>query len=363
MENIQSTNFTNHTDPDKKAVSLTHRQLVVFVMLFISSMTMTLGAGVLLDRLFVGETTTAPVSSPTPSATPTDNTPDIPTSFKANTSYFDDTILLITKNEPHITVVASADRSQEDSNYKQSSRVSFFNGQDWSRKVTSSTNNTEQIQTNDIIKDWNITYDQSKVLKQSVTGTIMMDNNSIKFATQTLTNEMTIRSLPGYTKFMSEGTATAVINNVSYDCYVLYTRIYSNNAAELVSYDGSFNLTTDWAAFWDTAGNFYHLDSTNVVQDIPNYKSHTIGVFKNKDGSVQKTFTLNITRDAANPPVNYTINFGTPIDHKLTLTRTNGINKYPNNSYVWYVGNVAGTVTNEKGIKSEGVGLIEYINK
>lgn len=362
MENLPP-NFTNHTEPESKAISLTRRQVVVFAILFISSMTMTLGAGVLLDRLFVGEKPKVIVPSPTPTETPTDSTPDIPTSFKPNTSYFDDTILLITKTEPHLTVVASADRSQENNNYKQSSRVSFFNGQDWSRRVTSSTNDSEQIQTNDIIKDWNITYDQSKVLKQSATGTIMIDNNSIKFTTRTLTNEMTIRSLPGYTKFMSEGTATVVINNVSYDCYVLYTRIYSNNAAELVSYDGSFNLTTDWAAFWDKEGNFYHLDSTSVVQDIPNYKSHTIGVFKNKDGSVQKTFILNIARDNENPPVNYTIDFGAPIGHKLTLTRTNGLNKYPNNSYVWYVGNITGTATDEKGIKSEGVGLIEYINK
>lgn len=44
-------------------------------------------------------------------------------------------------------------------------------------------------------------------------------------------NEIGIRSLPGYTKFMSEGDGTIIINGEPFESYVLYTRIYSSNSS------------------------------------------------------------------------------------------------------------------------------------
>lgn len=349
---------------EKNTFKLSTRQIFVFIILFIASTILTFGSGILTDRLFIGEKTpTILTPTPSPVATPPTDISDINGSYAPNKLFFDDTILLITKDEPHMTVVASADRSQGDNNYKQSSRVSFFDGKEWTRKVTTLTSSDDQIKPNDLIKEWHVTYDQTRVLKQSAKGVILINNNVIRFETNIFSNEMSIRSLPEYTKFMSEGTAIVYINNVSHEAYLLYTRIYSINAAELVAYDGSFNLTTDWVSFWDTAGNFYHVDSTKVIQDVPNYQTHSIAVYKSKNESVKKAFITDISRDDSLPPVNYTISMGTPINAKLSLARLDGLNKFPNNSYVWYVGNVKGNIIDEQGVRREGIGIIEYINK
>lgn len=277
------------------------------------------------------------------------------TLFLSGKHYFDDTVLLITKDEPHYTLVATVNRSEkDDSSYIQNTRVSFFNGIDWKRILKSDNTQNSAIKNNEFVNSWIVNINENRVLKQSVTGELNVDNTKINFDTSTLENEISIRSLPGYTKFMSEGSGFLVINNEKHDAYVLYTRIYSSNASELLTYDGNIGLLTDWVAFWDNDGNFYHVDSTEVKDPTPNYQTHSIGVWKSKIGSVLKTFEVKVVRDDKKPPINYALNLGYPINKSLRFDKYNDINKAPNNSYVWHMGNIK----NENGI-----GLVEYIFK
>jgi hypothetical protein len=277
------------------------------------------------------------------------------TLFLPGKHYFDDTIILISKAEPHYTVVATANRSEGgDVGYVQGTRVSFYNGNDWKRVTRSDTNLDSSIKNNEYINNWTIDYDKSKVLKQKINGQLNIKNEIIGFETQVLENEIGVRSLPGYTKFMSEGDGTLTIGGKTYESYVLYTRIYSSNSSDLFTYDGNMGLLTHWVAFWDNSGNFYHIDSTEVKNPVPNYQTHSIGISKDTIGNILKTFSVSVNKDNGNPPQNYEVTLGYPNSKTIKFNKYNDINKAPNNSYSWHMGNVKG---------ENGIGLVEYIFK
>lgn len=275
------------------------------------------------------------------------------TLFLPDLSYFDDTIILISKDEPHYSLVATVSRNEKsDLNYIQNTRISFFDGTEWKRVTKSDQTKNSAIKNNEFIQDWTIEYDKSRVLKQDVSGNLVIRENKIGFESGILENEISIRSLPGYTKFMSEGDGKLIINNQQFDSYLLYTRIYSMNSSEIVKYNGNLGLLTDWIAFWDNQGNFYHIDSTSVDKPIPNYQPHKISILKDDSGSITKTFSVVINRDQNMPPQNYLIKIGHPINKSLQFKKYNDINKSPTGTYVWHMGNIK---------NSEGVGLVEYI--
>lgn len=304
-----------------------------------------------------------PVSGLTP--LPTSNNPQVEqdtTKFLPGKLYFDDTILVVTKDKPQINLVATVTRAQQDSNYVQSTRVSYFDGSKWTRVSTSKAIASSAIVSNQYVKSWNITVDPSRVLKESAQGEITINNSSLVFSTGVLQNEITVRSLPGYTKFMSNGTGTLTINGVSHPAYILYTRIYSLNASDIQFYNQPIGVTTDWLAFWDSVGNFYHVDNTSVDKPTATYQTHQLAIFEDTSGAVTKTFSVSVNRGSKNPPEDYVMSLGAPINATLNLKRINGINKAPNGSFTWYMGNVEGTVQNRNGEVLNGVGVIEYIN-
>ncbi len=282
------------------------------------------------------------------------------TKFTAGKFYYDDTIIMVSKNAPHRNIVATVTRVQQDQNYVQNTRVSFHDGSIWRRRITSQATSDSAIVSNNIVKSWNVKVDPSRVLREQVEGSLEIDAVSISFNSGPLQNELSIRSLPGYTKFMSQGMGTLTVDGVPYESYVLYTRIYSQNAREMQFYNQPFGVKTDWLAFWDQEGHFYHVDVTNVDNPTPTYQTHQIGIHADQNKTVSKTFNVGVERDSSNPPKNYTIQLRDPLNISLSLERTNELNKDTSGSFTWYLGNVEGKVSRD-GKFIPGVGLIEYI--
>lgn len=284
------------------------------------------------------------------------------TKFLPGKFYFDDTLIAITKESTPRSIVATTTRVQQEKDYAQNTRVSYFNGSNWLRKIVSHPNSDSAMVSDQIIKNWQTKIDSTRVLKESSTGEIQMDNTKIGFYTGPLENEISIRSLPGYTKFLSRGEGSLTIDGKEIPAHILYTHIYSSNAQEIQFYNQPFGLTTDWIAFWDEEGNFYHVDTTSVDKPTSTYQTHKLGIVENLQGQVTKTFDLSIVRDNNNPPSSYKISLNSPINLSIDLTRTNSLNKAPNNSFIWFSGNVVGSVTKGNGQKINGVGLVEYIH-
>jgi len=293
-----------------------------------------------------------------------DNLPTVPqdsTKFIPGKHYFDDTIILVSKKDPSINLVATVTRSEQDGSYTQGTRVSFFDGASWDRKTTSQKTDSSSIVSNGIVKSWNVQIDPTRVLKQTVDGEVTVNKKTIQFTSGILQNEISVRSLPGYTKFMSEGMGTITVEGTSYDAYVLYTRIYSLNASDIQFYSEPLGLTTDWMIFWDSAGNFYHADVTNVQKPTDIYQTHELGILKDPQGAVSKTFNVSVTRDGLTPPKDYTISFGESLNAKLNFQRIDELNKAPDGSFQWFIGNIDGKIE-KNGQFIPGKGLIEYIH-
>lgn len=330
-------------------------------------------AGFFLSDLLKKQTSTPPPVLSRASLTPTPSAGVAPTglamgevdslSFATGLHYFDDTVLAITTDTPRKIFIGSMVRVEDEPNmYIHNTRVSFFDGESWTRKTGSQQSQTSAITTNTLVSDWNIDIDATRVLRERVSGSAQIDTHSIQFFAPDLNNEMSVRSLPGYTKFMSQGNGTITIQGKKHAAKVLYTRIFSMNTADIQFYSEPVGVTTDWVAFWDTAGNFYHVDATSVAKPTAIYKSHTLGIHTTPSGAVSKTFSVQTTRDSAVPPEHYTIAIGSPIGSALTLTRKNAINKAPNGQYEWYLGEVEGSVSENGQTPRSGYGVVEYIH-
>lgn len=283
------------------------------------------------------------------------------TKFLPGKHYFDDTIIAVSKDKPYYSIVATVTRQEQNSNYSQISRVSFFNGNSWFRKTDSKSSPDSEIVANQLVRSWTTNIDSSRVLKENDNGEINIENSQIQFSTGPLQNEISIRSLPGYTKFLSKGDGFLTINGAKYPSYILYSRIYSLNSSDIQFYNQPFGLTTDWLIFWDSEGNMYHVDATEVENPTLIYQTHKIGILENNQGAVFKTFQLNITRDSSVPPNKYTITLANPVNVSFEFNLLDSINKAPDNSFKWYMGHVSGTV-NKDGRAINGIGLVEYIH-
>jgi hypothetical protein len=301
----------------------------------------------------------SPQGSSIPEAT---GSAGISTQFLPGKHYFDDTIIMISKDIPHYTIAASIGRSETNNGYTETTRLSYFDGQNWVRKVDSQVTKDSGMEKNALLKQWSIAYDPSRVLKQSVNAEFTLDSTKIAIDTNTLENEIGMRSLPGYTKFMSRSDGILTINGTDLAAYVLYTRIYSLNAADIQFYDAPLGVTTDWIALWDTDGNFYHIDKTSVQKPTPLYQTHEIAVYENAQHSVTKSFSVKASRDSENAPKLFTMNIHDPINTTLSLTLKNQFNKYPGLPYTWFMGHADGEIRTSDGSTRKGFGLIEYIH-
>lgn len=341
---------------------------LVIIFLVIIGFISAFGGGYYLKDLVKMETTLTQKSKPKQIVTkPQDSSPSsqmiTSEQFAPGKQYFEDTIIALTKDKPYYTIAATVTRLEGDNNFAQRGRVSFFDGKIWDRKGEEKTVNSSTISGNNLVKKWVIDIDSSRVLKESSQGEINFGSSRILFSTGPLKNEISIRSLPAYTKFISVGDGILTINNQQYPAYILYTHIYSMDASQIQFYNQPFGLTTDWLAFWDTKGNFYHLDKTEVDNPTQVYQTHKLAVFEDKEGVVIKTFELSVNRDSQTPPNAYTIDLTRPIGSTLNLKVVDSINKAPNNSFKWFMSHVNGTVQRgEGGEVLNGIGLMEYIH-
>lgn len=291
------------------------------------------------------------------------NSPQDGSAVRDGDRYYNDTIFLITKNSPRQILVATVSRTGKDNRFTQTSRISYFDGESWSRDQTSVTNQYSNISNDKITKSWDIELHQTRVMRQTVKGTVQLDGTEFNFNTETLNNEISVRSLPEYTKFISSASGTFKATNQNpKDAYVLYSRIYSTDAKTILVYDNDFSYKTNWLAFWGNDGSFYHFDKTQVNSTVPNYTSHAIGFETSKDGILKRTFNLSTSTDNTDNPNIINYNFDLPIYKSIQIKSENSFQKYPTIKYPWVMGYATGTIKDPNGKEINGIGIYEYIN-
>lgn len=276
--------------------------------------------------------------------------------------YFSDQIILISKKEPHHTLIATVSRfSTDNTTYTQYQKAFYFNGDKWFRDASDINSDNLNIAPSKTIPKWTIKDDPTLVLKQSVEGEAQINNSKITFNVPNIENEMGIRSLSNYTEFRSETDGKLIIDDKEFDSYVLYSRIYSyNGTIGTVTTNDPIGINTDWVAIWDTDGNFYNIDKTTVDGNFQGkYKFHSIAVFKDKNEKISKSF---ITEIQKNKDLGYKINITDKIKADITMDFLNSISKTQVNSkYDNFIGQITGDIKLSDGKTVKGFGIFEYI--
>lgn len=283
------------------------------------------------------------------------------------TYYINDTVFLITKQGKKLTLIATATRTSEpQKKTTQVSRASYYDGTSWVRKTDTTTVSDLSIASDSIVKSWNVQMDPGINLRQKASGALALGNTDLAFTAPDLQNEMPTRATPGYTKFLSEGEGTLTVAGQTYDCFVLYSKIYSNNPAEFQVYDDIGPFQTYWIAAWDASGEFYHADITSLQKNTGPYQSHSIGFLKTADNAtISKTFFLDgfISQlDGQKSPRMLAINYHTPIDTVVNLSVDSSFQKYTNIGYQWITGVGETTIVDIQGNSKPGRAIFEYIN-
>jgi hypothetical protein len=217
------------------------------------------------------------------------------------------------------------------------------------------------VRPRDSLRAWSHNVKSTRVLQEAFEGAIDIDGHVIAFNTNTIANEAPIRSLPGYTKLLSNGQGELNIDGQAERTHVLVTKIYSLNSADIQFYTDPLGLRTDWIVFWDNQNTMYHVDSTQIDRPTPIYETHSVGVRDIFPRQVATTFDTSIVTDQATPPNTYAVKLGSPIGETLRLTRQKSVNKDPSQQGEWYMSLVEGTVQTAKGTSRPGIGIVEYI--
>lgn len=317
---------------------------LIFGVLLIISLGTVFGVGYYISYLRYQD------SAPLPSGDPTSYT-----NFLPGKTFYDDTVLVITLDSPRQALVATASRFEEDADYTQNTRVSVFDGIAWTRKVISNTNENAGIFSNSLLLKWKNVLDPTRVLKETISGEYYINKKNYAFSAPNLENEIIMRSTPGYTKMMSEGNATLVVDGVSHPAKILYTKIYSLNSDEIQFYDHPFGLTTNWLAYWGSDGTFYHVDKTLVDKPTDLYTAHQIGVMKTPEGGIFKTFSVTTSYKESLPPLEYAVTLGGPISQTLKFDVVTTLDKSTFPNYKWYLSILSGD-------NGADFGFVEYIH-
>lgn len=281
-------------------------------------------------------------------------------SFRPN---FIDEMILMTNTIPRQTLILSGIRSLNESGVIYYTFKSFyFDGNRWHKQVDKGTSDDfEKIPTTPV-REWNVVDDPSYMLRQSVSGKILMGSKEITFNVPEIQNEMSIRSNYKYTRFLSETNGKMVINNQELNVKVLYARIYSFSKPEsLIFTDDPSGIQTEWLAFWDKDNNFYSIDETVIDNKVTHnsYKAHSLGLIKNNSGGIFKTFEL--TLDGLGRQ-EYEVKLHN-LETRLSIQKINSVNKAENDIDIWNTGIAEGYIIDKNGQKIDGYGIYETISQ
>lgn len=279
---------------------------------------------------------------------------------------FIDELIITTKETPRKTLILSGIRTfSNDTTNNYTIKVFYFNGDYWIREISEGkfSEDINTIPKTNLVPNWIVKDDPSYMLKQSVSGDVSIKGNLIKFEIPTIFNEISVRSSPKYTKFMSEGEGVITINGLPMESKILYSRIYSFNPPEsLVFTSDPAGIETEWLAIWDDDGNFHSIDETVIdnKKTFESYKAHSLGIIKDNKNRVQKSFLLNLQKNGLQK---YSVQIKDGINETISVSRTNSINKAVNGTDLWHTGQVEAQIKTAEGKMLNGFGVFEQISQ
>jgi len=352
-------------EPDKKKLSkyfIMGGIGVGFIFIFI--------LGIVLGRGGTSNNTNKTIT-PTPTVSPINstkitsfpsNTQEMPLiDFLPNKQYLDDTYVVISQEKPHQTLILSVSRIEQQRNFTQYTKTNYFDGTSWDRKSTMASINSSNITTNPLLRTW-VPSSNSLQNNLSPLASLTLPKNDISFSSNDLSNEISVQSNPGSTKFIYQGKGTLTINDDTTPAYIFYSRTYSFNASDLSYLTKPDQIISNWLMFWDKEGTFYYLDDHKGPQTSSNIPSFSIGVIA--DGtSILRTPSESTSIETNNTVKTYNVTYNFARNIAVFLPLVSSLNKSDKKTYSWITSSGEGTAVKAEGRKVSGIGVVEYIRQ
>ncbi len=348
-------------EPDKKTMSKYFVMAGVgigFICIFVLGLVLGRGRSNSSSATAAPTPTSPPITSeitPFPS-----NFQEVPlVNFLPNKQYLDDTYVVVSQDQPHLTLILSVSRIEQQHNFTQYTKTNYFDGTSWDRKSTTAVINTNIIATNPLLRSWTPSNPNSSNTPSSL-ATLTLPKNDISFTSGNLNNEVSVQSIPGSTKFIYQGKGTLTINDDTHPAYVFYSRTYSFNAAELSYLTKPDQVNSNWLLFWDKEGTFYYIDDHKGLSGFEGISSFALGVVE-EGNSILRTPSESTIIDTNNTVLTYNASLDFDPDIAVFLPLVNPLNKSNKKTYSWVTASGEGTAVKAEGRKVSGVGVVEYI--
>ncbi|HYV33459.1 MAG TPA: hypothetical protein VE973_01245 [Candidatus Limnocylindria bacterium] len=212
---------------------------------------------------------------------------------------------------------------------------------------TSFTNDSQEAQPHDFLSSFSSSIATDLSSRESYKLNFDKDNLHLTANLNNFNGDFIEKNTIDYTKYISEGDGQVTINGKSYTMHAMLSKIYSPFYDKYIFFKGYDNLNSlaQFLVLWDSDGNFYALDDSQVAQDLPEYKSHTWVLYKNKQsGFTKKAFSANVQAEQHNfVPQKWSINIP-DFDSNLELAPIDFVSKN--------IGVASGTVTTASGTKT-----------
>lgn len=175
--------------------------------------------------------------------------------------------------------------------------------------------NSNEIATRELFTQFEITRHGSQTTQEDYNLEFIVADTEYTVSIKDINGDFLIKDVPDYIRFMSEGTATATIDNKRYSLHAIVDRTISEDYSKSIFFEGRENLShvTHSIALWDQEDEFYLIDFTESRSPQLPYESHKWVIHKDKKGYIKKIFDgeLEFDKTEYDQPVSW--NFFLPL--------------------------------------------------
>jgi hypothetical protein len=207
-------------------------------------------------------------------------------------------IVLISKNteEPIALELDMNVREQKDG-YQYYHYGEFVIGTRAYREYTSGIDTTLELKPHGFIHDLSTTRTEDLSARYSLHVRATIEGQELQADITNLNGDFLVKNTPLYFKEISIGTATLSVNGSPVEAYAFVSPMYSHDYTKQVYFEG-FNDVRGMArqfVVFDTLGNAYVVDRSDVLNPVPAYTSHQWVLYKKNTGATHKGFTATVT--------------------------------------------------------------------
>lgn len=345
------------------------------VMVGIIIVFVTLLLGILLGFIFAKpKTATNNTGEPTPSPSvvvqqstgnklsPTPVPETIPLTFLPGKQYFDDTYIVVETKAPHKALLLSVSRLEQQQGFSEFTKVNYFNGDSWERYTLSTTTQSGNVTLNSLLRLWN---DVESLRNDPTTllASVQAQKKVVSFSAPDLSDEISVQSLPGSTKFIYQGKGVLHVDSDIFDAQVLRSKTYSFNASDLSFLANPESLTSNFLVTWDTEGTFYYADSHNTPNASNKIQNFQLGVLEEYNKKVTKSLQVSSGVSNNESGKQYQATLQDPLNTRITIPMNQTVEKSPSQTYSWIIGVGDAQVVKSEGRIVGGYGLFEFIQQ